>query len=92
MMTSIDSSAKWRVESKSNSLIVVLCSSPPSCSELHAKVEGMEEQFGRQKQLLREATAKYQNLMRHLKLIQAESARVLYDDTSVPHSTEELHR
>ena len=54
----------------------------------------MEEQIGRQKQVLREATAKHQNLLRHLKLVEDESSRVMYEDSKVvhTHSKEELHR
>lgn len=54
----------------------------------------MEEQLSRQKQLLREATAKHQNLVRHLKLVEAEASRVTYDDSKIAqtHSKEELHR
>lgn len=54
----------------------------------------MEEQLTRQKQVLREATAKYQNLIRHLKLIEAESGRIMYDETNVAHvhSKEDLQR
>ena len=54
----------------------------------------MEEQLTRQKQVLREATAKHQNLIRHLKLIEAESGRIMYDETNVAHihSTEDLQR
>lgn len=54
----------------------------------------MEEQLTRQKQVLREATAKHQNLIRHLKLIEAESGRILCDETNVTqvHSKEDLQR
>lgn len=65
-----------------------------SDSELQLKLESMEEQLTRQKQVLREATAKHQNLIRHLKLIEAESGRIMYDETNVAHihSTEDLQR
>lgn len=54
----------------------------------------MEEQLTRQRQLLKEATAKHQNLVRHLKLVEAESNRLMYDDANIAqtHSKEELHR
>lgn len=54
----------------------------------------MEEQLTRQKQVLREATAKHQNLIRHLKLIEAESGRIMFDETNVAHvhSKEDLQR
>ena len=57
-------------------------------------LESMEEQPTRQKQVLREATAKHQNLVRHLKLVEAESERIMYDETTVAHthSKEDLHR
>ena len=65
-----------------------------SISELQLKLESMEEQLTRQKQVLREATAKHQNLVRHLKLIEAESGRIMYDETNVAnvHSKEDLQR
>ena len=65
-----------------------------SHSELQLKVESMEEQLARQKQVLREATAKHQNLVRHLKLVEAESGRIAYDETKVTHvhSKEELQK
>ena len=54
----------------------------------------MEEQLARQKQILREATAKHQNLVRHLKLVEAESSRITYDDSKMTqtHTKEELCR
>ena len=54
----------------------------------------MEEQLARQKQILREATAKHQNLVRHLKLVEAESSRITYDDSKIAqtHTKEELYR
>lgn len=66
-----------------------------SNSELQLKLESMEEQLTRQKQVLREATAKHQNLVRHLKLIEAESGRLMYDETTSVtqvHSMEDLQR
>ena len=66
-----------------------------SNSELQLKLESMEEQLTRQKQVLREATAKHQNLIRHLKLIEAESGRLMYDETTSVtqvHSMEDLQR
>ncbi len=40
------------------------------CSELEALIEALEDQVRQQNQVLREATAKHQNLLRHLKLIE----------------------
>ena len=45
-----------------------------------------EEHICRQKQLLRESTAKHQNLLRHLKLVEEESRQVAYNEQRVPHS------
>jgi hypothetical protein len=65
-----------------------------SNSELQLNLESKEEELTRQKQILREATAKHQNLIRHLKLIEAESGRIMYDETNVAqvHSKEDLQR
>lgn len=54
-------------------------------SQLQASSETIEEYISRQKQLLREATAKYQNLLRHLKLVEDESGQLAYDEERVPH-------
>ena len=53
-------------------------------SQLQSTVAYIEEQIGRQKQVLREATAKHQNLHRHVKLIEDESNHGQYEG-HVPH-------
>jgi chromosome segregation ATPase len=50
-------------------------------SDLHTHfTEAIEEQISRQKQTLREVSAKIQNLLRHLKYVEKEAQQVAYDD------------
>lgn len=64
-------------------------------SELESRLESTEELVMRLKQVLREATAKHQNLLRHLKLVEDEGNQAQYDGQhKIPHYNhlDSLHR
>jgi myosin heavy subunit len=63
-------------------------------SDLQGHLEGIEEHISRQRQVLREASAKHQNLVRHLKFVEDESQQMAYDDQklSVTQFRAELER
>lgn len=49
-------------------------------------MQSIEDHVVRQKQILREATARLQNLQFHLRLVGEEGSQVPYEDQGIPHS------
>ncbi len=55
---------------------------PWLCSELEARLQESEDHLEQLKQVLREATGKHQNLIRHLKLVENRATHAEYDGQS----------
>lgn len=53
-------------------------------SDLKSHLDGIREHISLQQQSLREAAAKHQNLLRHLKLVEDESNQVVYEGRKPP--------
>ena len=55
-----------------------------SYSELDLRLQENEDKMEQLKQTLREATAKYQNLMKHLKLVEGRTNHANYEEQLRP--------